>query len=242
MTSQPAAEPTPGAFSFDPEIFWAVHKQKIIVGAVFAALVFLAATIYIGFQTVRNQKAAEAYTASDSVKGWQSVISKFPGSTAAGNAWLRIGTELREKGKYQESDSAYDNFVKQFSKHPLLVNGYMGLAANAEIEKNVDRALEYYRQISSRFGNSYQAPMALFNEARLTEARNLGRDAQRLYETVVERYPQSAIAGFAGKEAERLSNRFSAEQPVGPVSSPSSATVSKPGPTSSAGGAHTPEP
>ena len=102
-------------------------------------------SIYFGLQAVKTQKAEAAYAAADSVEGWQAVIHEFPDSIAAGNSYLRIGSKLRDDGKYPESDTAYDSFVHHFPKHPLLVAGYMGLAANAELENHPDKALDDYK-------------------------------------------------------------------------------------------------
>src|SRR5215510_8438746 len=163
MTSQPMAEPSQPIYSFDPEVFWALHKQKIVLGVALAVLVLVCGSIYFGLQAIQTQGAERAYSAAQSVEAWQAVIREYPNSVAAGNAYLRIGAKLREDGKYSESDSNYDTFVRRFPKHTLVVNGYMGLAANAESEKNPDKALEYWKQVATLFANSFQAPMALFH-------------------------------------------------------------------------------
>jgi TolA-binding protein len=213
MSSQPAAQPSEPVSSFDLEIFWTLHKQKVLIGAALLIAASLGISIYYGFQAIQKQKAEVAYGAADSVEGWQGVIREFPNAIAAGNSYLRIAVKLREDGKYQESDNAYNSFIRQFSKHPLLVDGYMGLAANAELEKHPDKALDYYKDVTIQFGNSYQAPMALFHQARLTEAKGQLKDGQQLFESVVKRYPESVAAGVAGREAGRLADKLSQEIP-----------------------------
>ncbi len=151
MTSQPAAQPSQPSqplSTFDPEIFWALHKQKILIGASVLIVVLLGGSVYLGLQAVKAQKAEAAYAAADSVEGWQSVIHEFPNSIAAGNSYLRIGSKLREDSKYPESDPAYESFVHHFPKHPLLVAGYMGLAANAELENHPDKAIDEYKEVA----------------------------------------------------------------------------------------------
>jgi TolA-binding protein len=213
MTTQPAAQPSRPVSAFDPEIFWALHKQKILAGAVVLIVVFLGAAIYVGFQAIKTQKAEAAYAAADSVESWQAVIREFPDSIAAGNSYLRIGERLREEGKYPESDAAYETFVRHFSKHPLLVTGYMGLAANAELENHPEKALDDYRIVATQFSNSYMAPMALFQQARLTEAKGQLKEAQQLFESVVRRYPQSTFSAEAANRAGRLADKLSQETP-----------------------------
>ncbi len=213
MSSQPAAQPSDPVSTFDLEIFWTIHKQKILIGAALLIAALIGSSIYFGFQAIQSQKAQAAYAAADSVEGWQAVIRQFPNVIAAGNSYLRMAVKLRDDGKYQESDSAYDSFIHQFPKHPLLVDGYMGLAANAELEKHPDKALEYYKDVTIQFGNSYQAPMALFHQARLTEAKGQLKEAQQLFESVVKRYPESVAAGVAGREARQIGGQAFAGNP-----------------------------
>ena len=235
MSSQPTAQPSEPVSTFDLEVFWALHKQKILIGAALLIAALLGSSLYFGFQAIQSQKAIAAYSGADSVEGWRDVIRQFPDATAAGNSYLRIAVKLRDEGKYKESNDAYDAFVRQFPKHPLLVDGYMGLAANAELEKHPDKALEYYKDVTVQFGSSYQAPMALFHQARLTEAKGQTKEAQQLFESVVKRYPESVAAGVAGREATRLADKQGslkpkplAENTASPLPSPPTAKTPEP--------------
>jgi TolA-binding protein len=209
MTSQPAAQPSQPLSAFDPEIFWTLHKQKILIGALLLVLILLGGSIYFGLQAAKAQKAEAAYAAADSIESWQAVIQQFPDSIAAGDSYLRIGSKLREDGKYPESDAAYNAFIHQFLKHPLLVTGYMGLAANAELENHPDKALEDYKEAATQFSSTYMGPMALFQQARLTEAKGELKEAQQLFESIVRRYPESSFSGEAGRRAGRLADKLS---------------------------------
>jgi TolA-binding protein len=232
MSSEPAAHPSPPLSTFDPEIFWALHKQKILLGALVLVVVLVGGSIYFGLQAVKRQKAEAAYAAVNSVEGWQAVIHEFPDSIAAGDSYLRIGLKLREDGKYPESDAAYDSFVHHFPKHPLLVTGYMGLAANAELENHPDKALDTYKEVDTQFSSSYLAPMALFQQARIVEAKGQLKEAQQLFESLVRRYPESSFSGEAGRRAGRFADKVSQEAPkstaASPVSSPTTGKSPEP--------------
>jgi TolA-binding protein len=213
MASQPAETPPQPIPTFDPEIIWAVHKQKIIAGALVLVAVLLGAGVFYGLKTVNDQQAETAYAAADTVESWQSVIREFPNSVAAGDSYLRIGEAQREAGKLPESNAAYDAFVHRFTKHPLLAVGYMGLASNAEIENHPDKALEAYKGVAEQFPNSYLAPMALFQEARLTEAKGNLKAAQELFERIVRRYPESTFASEAGHRAGLIADKLAQSKP-----------------------------
>jgi outer membrane protein assembly factor BamD (BamD/ComL family) len=229
MNSEPAAQPSPPLSTFDPQIFWELHKQKILAGALVLVLVLIGGSIYFGLQAIKTQKAEAAYASADSIEGWQSVIHQYPDSIAAGNSYLQIGSKLREDSKYQESDTAYDFFVHHFPKHPLLVTGYMGLAANAELENHPDKALNTYKDVATQYNSSYLAPMALFQQARLVAAKGDLKEAQQLFESVVRRYPESSFAGEAGRRAGRLADKLSQEAPKS-NSTPAPTTAKSPEP------------
>jgi TolA-binding protein len=232
MSSEPAAHSSPPLSTFDPEIFWALHKQKVLLGALVLVVVLVGGSVYFGLQAVKRQKAEAAYAAVNSVEGWQAVIHEFPESIAAGDSYLRIGSKLREDGKYPESDAAYDSFVHHFPKHPLLVTGYMGLAANAELENHPDKALDTYKEVDTQLSSSYLAPMALFQQARIVEAKGQLKEAQQLYESLVRRYPESSFSGEAGRRAGRIADKISQEAPKSasapPVSSPTTGKSPEP--------------
>jgi TolA-binding protein len=226
MSSQPAAQQPSQPFStFDPEIFWALHKQKVLIGAVVLIVALLGGSVYFGLQAVNVQKAEAAYAAASSIEGWQSVIHEFPDSIAAGNSYLMMGSKLRGDGKYPESDAAYDSFIHRFPKHPLAVDGHMALAANAELENHPDKALDEYKDVATQYNSSYLAPMALFQQARLVEAKGQLKEAQQLFESIVRRYPESSFSGEAGRRAGRLADKLSQETPK---SSPSAQTTTSP--------------
>jgi tetratricopeptide (TPR) repeat protein len=216
MSSQPAAQPShppQPVTTFDPEIFWALHKQKVLISALVVVLALLGGSIYFGLQAVKTQKAEAAYAAADSIEGWRAVIHDFPNSIAAGNSYLMIGSKLKEDSKYSDSDTAYDSFVGHFGKHPLLMAGYMGLAANAERENHPDKAIDEYKLVATQFNTSYLAPMALFQQARLVEAKGELKEAQQLFESIVRRYPESSFSGEAGRRAGRLSDKLTQDAP-----------------------------
>jgi outer membrane protein assembly factor BamD (BamD/ComL family) len=231
MTSEPpAAEPS--SSSIDREVFWLLHKQKILAGAAALLVVLLGYAVYLGIQTLQTQKAEQAYATADSIDAWRAVIRQFPGSMAAGNAALRIAMKLRDDGELPDSDAAYEAFVHDFPKHPLVVNGYMGRAANAETENNPDKALEQYREVTTRYPNTYQAPMALFHQGRLTEAKGQLKEAQQLFERVVQRYSNSVAAIFAEQEAGKLNDRLAPATAPSPSANPAASPSASASPSS----------
>ena len=213
MSSQPAETHGQPVSTFDPEIFWAIHKKKIIAGGLVLVAALLGAGIFYILNSIKTQQAEAAYAAADSVEGWEKVIREFPNSVAAGNSYLRLGEKFREDGKLSQSDTAYETFIRQFPRHPLVVAGYMGLATNAEVENHPEKALDAYKNLVQQFGNSYLAPMALFHQARLTAAKGNLKEAQQLFESVVQRYPESIFSSEAGRRAGQIADALAQKNP-----------------------------
>ncbi len=229
MASHPVVAPAPSAF--DPGLLWSLHRSKIIGAAVIVALLLVGLGLTTGLQAWHRQKAEAAYAAAENSGDWESVIRQYPGSTAAGNAALRLAAKLAADGNYPASDGVYESFLRQNPKHPLAVNGAMGLAQNAENEKNSEKALKGYADVVARFGTSYLAPLALFHEGRLTRDKGQWKEARELFERVVQSYPGSFAAALANQEASKLNDRLN--PPASPAAAPAASAspeVAKPTP------------
>lgn len=244
MAIRPVVEPAPS--SFDPLVFWSLHRTKIIYGSAAVALLVVIFGIVMGYRAFQSQKAAAAFAAAETSGDWQSVISHYPGSTAAGDAYLRLAAKLAADGKSAESDSAYQSFLRDNHDHPLLVNGYMGLAQNAENEKNAEGALQGYAQVVRQFGTSYLAPLALFHQARLTRAKGQLKEARELFERVVQNYPGSFVTPLASQAASELNEKLNPQPPTpthrGAAASPTAGASTSPAPAGNASPAASPAP
>jgi tetratricopeptide (TPR) repeat protein len=173
-------------------------------------LVLVGIGAYLGYQAVRNSRADKAFVGAHDIKGLESVIHRYGGTTAAGNAYLEIAAAQAASGQYNESDNSYQAFVKEYSSHPLFVNGLFGLASNAEAEGKSDEALKYYSDIfsSSKYRLSYLAPLALYYHGRITESSSHPKEALQDFEEMLQDYPQSFMAASARRDADRLTAKL----------------------------------
>src|SRR5260370_19181697 len=121
----------PGLTTIQVELFWERHGKKILIGAALVFLILIGIGAYIGYQAVRNARAAKAFTSAHDINGWQSVSKRYPGTVAAGNANLQIAAAQATGGQYNETDKTYQTFVKDYSGHPLFVNWNFAKTPNA---------------------------------------------------------------------------------------------------------------
>jgi len=158
-----------------------------------------------------------------------------PGVTYAkdqASSQLAFGVDMAKRGLWKEALFRFQKAEKLEPENPRIQSN-LGVAAEAAGQ--FDKALEYYQNVTTQFGSSYQAQMALFHQARLTEAKGQLKEAQQLFESVVKRYPESVAAGVAGREAGRLTDKLSqeipkpaAEKTASPGASPSAAKLPQP--------------
>jgi hypothetical protein len=215
----------PSLTAIQVELFWSRHGKKVLLGSALVLLILVGIGGYLGYQAVRNTRAAKAFVGAHDIKGWEKVMSRYPGTIAGGNAGLQIAGAQAASNQFSESDKSYQAFIKDYSGHPLFVNGLFGLATNAEAQGKTDDALKYYSDVSTRYNSSYLAPMALYYHGRLTEKSGKQREALQDFEEVVRRYPQSAMAAWARKDADRLTAKLGLNVQAQPSPSASGTSV-----------------
>jgi tetratricopeptide (TPR) repeat protein len=200
----------PSLTAVQVELFWARHGKKVLIGSALVLLVLVGIGAYLGYQAVRNSRAGKAFVGAHDIKGWESVIHRYGGTTAAGNAYLEIAAAQAAGGQYNESDKSYQAFLKDYSSHPLFVNGLFGMASNAEAEGKSDEALKYYSDIfsSGKYRLSYLAPLALYYHGRITESSGHPKEALQDFEEMLQDYPQSFMAASARRDADRLTAKL----------------------------------
>jgi tetratricopeptide (TPR) repeat protein len=235
----------PSLTAVQVELFWARHGKKVLIGSALVLLILVGIGAYLGYRAVRDSRAAKAFAGAHDIKGWESVIRHYSGTTAAGNAYLQIASTQAANSQYSESDKSYQTFMKDYSSHPLFVNALFGMASNAEAEGKTDEALKYYSDISSsnRYGSDYLAPMALYYQGRMTEKLGKQKEALQDFEEVLQRYPQSAMAVWARKDADRLTAKLGLNVKAAPSPSAASASAtSQASPSGSASAQGSPSP
>jgi TolA-binding protein len=188
---------------FDPMVFWLQHRTKIIL---LVGLVVLGAAVYGITEWARIQKqegSSRLLAEAKSVEDYRKVIADYPGTAAAGDAYILLGAKLRDEGKYDESTTALKTFAEQYPKHELLSGAWTSIAANLEAQGKADEALATYQRVSTSYATSFSAPLALMNQARILQAQGKTEEARKIYEQVVSRYPDNPVSQQASSEMKK---------------------------------------
>jgi TolA-binding protein len=202
-TQTTPATPAPPT-GFDPLVFWVQHRQKVTL---FAGLFAAALLIYFASEFVRTRKldaAAQALAGAKDAEGLRKVMGDFSGTAAAGNAHLLLAENLRKDGKLDEAAATLRAFIDKYPEHPLISGAWTSLAATQEAQGKQDEALSTYQKVSTTFATSFSAPVALLGQGRIFKAKGKTDEARRLFDQVINQYPETMFAQQAMRENQQF--------------------------------------
>ena len=183
-----------------PLEIWYMYKTKILtyVGILTAALAIYGA--YQLYDYRRSTGSQDLYAKAESVADFETVLKQYPGTTAAGDAALRLGEKLRAEKKYDESAAVLRKFVEKYPAHPLAAGGWTSLGATYEMQGKLDEALAANASALSKYPDAYTAPIAMMAQARIFKLQGKKEDAARIYQDIASRYQGTLYAREAMQE------------------------------------------
>ena len=189
MLTDPPVIPPPPHF----EIFWEAHRQKVILGITVAVLCLaLVGGVLLWSHAQRNAATALLANAKDKA-GWQSVADRYPRSGAAANALLLLAGAQRDEHNIEASNATYTRFLKQFPHYPLAISAFLGRAVNEDSAGHPDQAINELQQAASAYPQSYGAPIALLQKARILARLGKINDSKHVLQIISNQYPDSLV-------------------------------------------------
>jgi predicted negative regulator of RcsB-dependent stress response len=218
-TAKTVLTPTEAEQVFDPMAFYIKHGAKVRRTVLLATLVFAGYTGYSWMAAQKREAAGRAFANATTADALKVFISGQGDSVIAGNARLALSQKLRESGDLAGSTAVLKEFQAKHVGHPMESGALTGLAANLEAEGKADEALEMYRSVTSKFGRSFSAPLALLQTARIHRAAGRVSDAKQAYEVLQSQFPRSLFAAEALAENQKLvvPAKEAAAEPVKPA-------------------------
>lgn len=195
------------------DAFWFRNRTKILL---VAGIVVIAGTVIFGWMALSASNAHSAATklatASD-LAAYEAIAKDYPRTPAGADALIRVAALQRDAGKFAESTSAFEQFVKQFPKHSLIGGARLGIGQNAAASGDTKLALATFREVVAKDPASYAAPFALYAAAEI-HLREFQRDEARvLLQEISTAHPTSYVARLASMQ---LSAMGSGEAVVAP--------------------------
>lgn len=199
---KPAIDPS--LVMSDSDLFWEEHWRKFVGGL--AALVVLILMVGVwSLWSAHVQRSAETlFSTAAGPEGWREVVQQFPGSVPAGNAQLRLADALRREGNLDGAAAELEAMVASQPDHPLAGAVWLTLGEIRRIQGSKEAALEAFRTASSRYKESYAAPLALISEANLLKADGSTGEARAVLQSVGSLHPGTPAAMVAEGELGRL--------------------------------------
>jgi predicted negative regulator of RcsB-dependent stress response len=193
-----------------------LNKKKLLIGAATVAVVIAGYAIY---QWRQNEAEAEAgaallkvdrpgvraeNAAEPGAQAFLQVASAHPGTSAAGRALLFAADAFFRENKYAEAKAQFENFLRDYTDHPLAPTAGLGVAACLDSMDKTNEALAAYQDVVNRFAGTVVVAQAKLGLARLHEARNDPAAALRIYDELTRANAQSVWSTEAAIRREQL--------------------------------------
>lgn len=186
------------------DIFWQEHGRKLIAALVGVVVLILAAGLWF-WNAARVRASAEAlYSTANGPEGWREVIAKYPASIPAGNAMIELAAALRAQGDLDGASREIGDLLASQPGHPLAGAALLTLGEIQREQGKKDAALESFRAVSSKYKDSYAAPLAMLAEAEFIATLGSQGEARAILESIGSLYPGTPAAMMSAAELARL--------------------------------------
>ncbi len=238
-SSTPAPPPPQ---EFDLLAFWIQHQRLIIRLVVVALLAVAAWGAYLFMDYRKRAGSEEALANAKTAADFRKTVTDWAGTPAAGTASVRLAEELRKEGKPDEAAKILREFLAQYPVHPLRVGAAHALAASLEAAGKNEEALAAYQQFGAAHGRSAFAPLASIGQARVLIALNKADEAQKLLESVEQKFPGNPFVYDARNLLEEIKNAAGRKTGGSPRPAPAPAPAAPAPAINLQGGAPSPAP
>jgi len=194
----------PALVMSDSDLFWQEHWRKFAWGLAALVALILMVGVWSLWSAHTRRSAETLFSTAAGPEGWREVVEQFPGSVPAGNAQLRLADALRGEGNLEGAAAEIEAMVASQPEHPLAGAAWLTLGEIRQVQGNKEAALEAFRTASSRYKESYAAPLALISEANLLKADGSTGEARAVLQSVGSLHPGTPAAMVAEGELGRL--------------------------------------
>ncbi|HZY31994.1 MAG TPA: tetratricopeptide repeat protein [Candidatus Methylomirabilis sp.] len=203
-----------------------VAKPKVAAGVAIGGIAILAVvTGYLAWSSRRETKAAGLLfqavkqltssrgAAEDAAKQEEAVgllrelTARYPGTAAAAEATLRLGTLYYTIAEFDEARNTYQGYLTRHPRGRVAFAAGMGVGDTYVSQEKYDKAIESYSRLIDQFPQDPLLPEALLNLARTYVKINKGQEAIRLYQKVAEGYPNTGWDRSARSQLRKLAPR-----------------------------------
>ncbi|UCE19261.1 MAG: tetratricopeptide repeat protein [Gemmatimonadota bacterium] len=178
------------------------HSRQFIFGITGLIVVLL-----IGFLMVSSKKKKEISAANmlgsseivyqsgdyqNSIPLFESVIQRYDGTRSSAHATYLLANAYFFTGNFDKAHQYFERYVNKYHKLPTLTaSAIAGVAACYEEKEDYIEAGRWYERAASEFQDFYMAPEYLLSAGRCYESAGDTEKAKRVYQRIVDQYPES---------------------------------------------------
>lgn len=180
------------------------YNSKIVFGALIGVIAIVA-LLYLYNWSKKNAemsasleltKAREELKSSQSEKAidiLRSMINNYSGTKSAGRGVFHLANVMYSQGNYAEAFNYYKKYIDDYDDDPILSSSsYSGMGACMEQQEEFLKAADYYKKGAQKYSKNFEAPQQLMAAARCYKLANNRAQAEKMYQNVIDKYPDSA--------------------------------------------------
>lgn len=205
----PLAEISQGPNAF--EAFLDRNQKGIVVFAILLALGAVAAVVYRGVESSRQETAGAELTKAEDLAALQAVVTGNPNTTAAGSAMVLLANSQWTAGKKDEAVSSLQKFISAYPEHPAVPSAKANLASKLMAQGKSGDASKIFDDLVADPAARYIAPFALISLGDISKAAGDTEKAEASYNKAKTSFPDSSFAETANRRLAILKTKPPAE-------------------------------
>ena len=185
----------PNAF----EAFLDRNQKGIAVLAVLLVLAAIAAVIFRGIETSRQQTAGAELSKAEDLASLQALATNHANTTAGASSMVLLANSQWAEGKKDESIGTLQKFIAAQPTHPAVHTAKASLGAKLMAQGKPGDATKVFDELIADPDARFIAPFALISLGDISKAAGDLEKAEASYGKVKSAYPESGFAETAGR-------------------------------------------
>ncbi len=181
----------------DLRLWWQKHGNGVSLILTVVLLSVIAYNLYNRHVESKKDAASQAYFAATSVEELDDLVATHRKSSEAPLALLQIGGMYYQQQRYEPAMDAYESFLRDYPKHPLVPVALLGVAHVKEAEGKFAEAGKGFGEFVEANPSHYMLPMALLGQARSAALADRRDEARAILDRMMADYAGTAWAGLA---------------------------------------------
>jgi len=180
-------------------------NSKLVTGIALG----IAAVVIISILFMRSKRTAEmnasveltkarvelaGYNAETAIDILKNMADNYSGTKSAGRGVFYLANIYFEQNKYDEALTYYNKYLDDYSDDVILASSsFSGIGACFEQKEAYLEAAQYYKKGADKYDKHFEAPEQLMSAARCFKLANNKTEALKMYQTIIDKYPESKV-------------------------------------------------